>query len=80
MHVRIRKRGSSASVRIPASVMAAAALHIDQTVDVRNDGGWIIIEPMAAPRYALEELLAGMSLDNFPELVNFGPEAGDETS
>lgn len=78
MHVRIRKRGSSASVRIPASVMAAAALHIDQAVDVRNDGGRIIIEPVVAPSYTLEELLAGMSPDSFPELVNFGPAKGDE--
>ena len=58
--------------------MAAAELRLGQTVDVRNDGGQIIIEPVAAPSYTLEDLLAGMSPDSFPKLVNFGPATGNE--
>lgn len=78
VQVHVKKWGNSASVRIPASVMAAAALRIDQAVDVREEGGRIIIEPLAAPSYDLEELLAGMLPDTFPELVDFGPEVGNE--
>jgi len=60
MRLQVKKWGNSASVRIPASVMAAARLEIDQTVEVREDNGRIVIEPVRAPVYTLEELLADM--------------------
>lgn len=78
MQVHVKKWGNSASVRIPASVMAAASLRIDQAVDVREEGGRIIIEPVSAPSYDLDQLLAGMTPDTFPEVVDFGPEVGGE--
>ena len=46
MKVLVKKWGNSASVRIPASVMAAAALSLDQAVDVREEAGRIVIEPI----------------------------------
>ena len=47
MLAHIRKWGNSPSVRIPASVMAAAGLRVDSKVDVRaDDEGRIIIEPI----------------------------------
>ena len=78
MQVKVKKWGNSASVRIPASIMAAAAMRIDQAVDVREEGGRIIIEPLAVPNYDLDQLLAGMSRSTFPEVVDFGPEIGGE--
>lgn len=78
MRVHVKKWGNSASVRIPASVMAAASLRVDQAVDVREEGGRVIIEPVAAPSYDLDDLLAKMTPDTFPEDVEFGPPVGDE--
>ena len=78
MRLQVKKWGNSASVRIPASIMAAAALRIDQMVDVREDQGRIIIEPVLAPVYDLDELLAQMSPDTFPDEVDFGPPVGKE--
>ena len=78
MQIHVKKWGNSASVRIPASVMAAAALRIDQAVDVREEGGRIIIEPITTPGYDLDQLLAGMTPENMPEVVDFGPEVGNE--
>ncbi|AHE53050.1 AbrB/MazE/SpoVT family DNA-binding domain-containing protein [Sphingomonas sanxanigenens] len=78
MRVRIEKWGNSAAVRIPAQVMAAAAIRIDQAVDVGAEGGRIVIEAATSPCYDLDQLLAGMSPDTFPDLVDFGPEAGGE--
>jgi antitoxin MazE len=43
MKVVIKKWGNSASVRIPAAVMAAARLTLDASVDVREEGGRIIV-------------------------------------
>ncbi|MDR3507163.1 MAG: AbrB/MazE/SpoVT family DNA-binding domain-containing protein [Caulobacteraceae bacterium] len=79
MKVLIKKWGNSASVRIPASVMAAAELTIDQAVEVREDGGRIIIEPVKAPAYDLDQLLGQMSPETFPEDQDFGPPVGRET-
>ena len=77
MRVQVKKWGNSASVRIPASIMAAAALHIDQEVDVREEEGRIVIEPVP-PAYDLDALLAKMAPDTFPEPIEFGPPAGNE--
>lgn len=78
MRVRVKKWGNSASVRIPASVLAAAALRIDQDVDVREDQGRIVIEPIAAPSYDLEALLSAMAPDTFHDAVDWGNPVGGE--
>lgn len=78
MQVLIKKWGNSASVRIPATVMAAASLSVDQAVEVREENGRIVIEPIRAPAYALEDLLADMTPANFPDEEGFGPPVGEE--
>jgi len=78
VQVQVKKWGNSASVRIPASVMAAAALQIDQAVDVREEGGRIVIEPILTPSYDLDSLLAGMTPDTFPDTIETGPPVGNE--
>lgn len=79
MRVLITKWGNSASVRIPVSVMAATALDIDQAVDVREEGGRVVIEPICKPKYDLNEMLVGMTPDTFPEDVDFGAPVGQES-
>lgn len=78
MRVQVKKWGNSASVRIPASVMAAAALKIDQPVDVHEEDGRVVIEPVMAPTYELDALLDRMTPDTFPEEIDFGPGVGNE--
>lgn len=78
MRIQVKKWGNSASVRIPASVMAAASLRIDQAVEVREEGGRVIIEPISGPSYDLDELLARMTPETFPEEVDFGGPLGGE--
>ena len=78
MRVQVKKWGNSASVRIPAAIMAAASLHIDQEVDVREEEGRIIIDPVMQS-YDLDDLLTGMTPDTFPEMIEFGAPLGNET-
>jgi len=78
MRLEVKKWGNSAAVRIPASLMASARLEIDQTVDVREDNGRIVIEPVLAPAYDLDDLLEQMTPDTFPEEVDFGQPVGNE--
>ena len=77
MHVIVKRWGNSASVRIPAAVMQSARLELDQTVDVREENGRIVIEPLRR-QPDLAELLAGITPDNLHEEADFGPPVGKE--
>lgn len=73
----VKKWGNSPAVRLPAAIMEAAHLTLDQAVDVRVENGRVIIEP-AAPTYALDDLLAGMTPQNRHMAQDFGAPAGKE--
>ena len=78
MHVRIRKWGNSPAVRIPASVMAAAKLRIDQKVDIRTDEhGRVVLEPIT-DGFDLAAALAAITPDNLHAETDFGSPAGNE--
>ncbi|MCQ9156953.1 AbrB/MazE/SpoVT family DNA-binding domain-containing protein [Acidomonas methanolica] len=74
----VKKWGNSASVRIPASVLAAAGLKLDQPVDVREESGRVIIEPITVTEYDLADLLAGITPENVHSEVDFGEPVGGE--
>jgi antitoxin MazE len=75
----IKKWGNSASVRIPAVVMEAARLSLDDAVDVREEGGRIVIEPLRRREYDLDALLADITPENLHTEVSFGPAVGKES-
>jgi antitoxin MazE len=58
--------------------MAAASLRVDQLVEVREDGGRIVIEPVKPARGELDALLARMDPATFPDDADFGPPVGQE--
>jgi antitoxin MazE len=78
VRVPVKKWGNSASLRIPESVPVAARLRVDQAVDVREEGGRIIIEPVAVPAFDLDVLLDEMTPDTFHEEIEFGHPVGKE--
>ncbi|MBK8750890.1 MAG: AbrB/MazE/SpoVT family DNA-binding domain-containing protein [Candidatus Competibacteraceae bacterium] len=73
----IKKWGNSLAVRIPAVVMEAAKLTVDQTVNVRAQNGHVIIEP-AGPEFTLDALLAGITPENQHGEVDIGAPVGRE--
>ena len=74
----VKKWGNSAAVRIPASVLEAAHVQLDQPVDVREEQGRIIIEPIRPARYDLAELVAGITDENRHEAIEMGAPVGQE--
>jgi len=78
MQVLVKKWGNSASVRIPAAVMEAARLSLDQPVDIREEDGRVIIEPIAEPVFDLADLLSAVTDENIHDEVDFGPVVGKE--
>lgn len=78
MEVIVKKWGNSATVRIPAAVMAAAHVSLGQAVEVREEQGRIVIEPVRRKIYKLDELLGGITGKNLHKPVDTGVLAGKE--
>lgn len=73
MKTTVKKWGNSAAVRIPASVMEAMHLDLDQVVEMRVEKGRIVIEPARQKSYALSDPLKGIDAKNLHEAIEFGP-------
>lgn len=78
MRATVKKWGNSAAVRMPAAVMEEAKLEIDQIVELRVEDGCVVIEPVAAPEFTLDMLLAGVTRENLHDEADFGPPVGRE--
>lgn len=78
MEVIIKKWGNSAAVRLPATVMKAAKISLEQTVDVRAEDGRVVIERANTHEYRLSELLSKITPTNRHEAIDTGDPAGNE--
>jgi len=78
MRTVVKKWGNSASVRIPAAIMQAAHLDLDEAVEVREESGRIVIEPVQRKEYDLAELVKGITRENLHDEVDFGRPVGKE--
>jgi antitoxin MazE len=58
--------------------MDAARVRLDQPVDMREERGRIIIEPVRAPSFDLDELIAGITDENRHAETDFGKPVGNE--
>jgi len=75
MRVEVQKWGNSAALRIPAPALKDAGMQVGQSLDLRVEGGKLVIEPASE---SLEDLLAKMTPENCHGLVLEGPAAGAE--
>jgi antitoxin MazE len=78
MRVAVKKWGNSAAVRIPAIVLEAAQLEIDEEVDIGEEAGRIVIKPVREKKYKLDDLLKGITKDNLHKDIGFGRPEGKE--
>jgi len=78
MKAAIRKWGNSAAVRIPASVLETARMEVDEAVDVREEAGRIVIEPVRHKEYRLAELVKGITAENQHDEIDPGGPVGKE--
>jgi antitoxin MazE len=78
MEVIVKKWGNGAAVRIPASIMAAAHIELEQAVQVREEQGCIVIEPVRCKKYKLDDLLGGITGKNQHKPIDTGTPDGKE--
>jgi antitoxin MazE len=64
MITKVQKWGNSLAVRIPRSVAQDTHLSSGNSVDVAVQDGQIVIAPARRPRFRLDELLKGVTMQN----------------
>lgn len=74
----VKKWGNSAAVRIPVSVLEAAHVNLDEPVDVREEAGRIVIEPLRKKSFDLDALVKGITAKNQHAEVDTGAPVGKE--
>ena len=78
MRATVKKWGNSAAVRIPTSVMRATNIELNEDVDVREEDGRIVIEPVRQKKYKLNALLDSINTKNQHRSIDFGEPVGKE--
>lgn len=73
----LKKWGNSPAVRLPAAVMEAAHLTINQEVDIHVENGRVIIAP-STPGVSLDQLVAAITPENRHHAQDFGAPEGSE--
>jgi antitoxin MazE len=78
MRTIVKKWGNSAAVRIPASVMEAAELRVEDLVEVSEEEGKIVVKRVHSKDYDLDDLIDRITTENLHEAIDFGPSQGKE--
>ncbi|MEH2319915.1 AbrB/MazE/SpoVT family DNA-binding domain-containing protein [Nostoc sp.] len=74
----VAKWGNSLAVRIPRSIAEQAHVTEGTGISFSVEGNSIVITPQKRKKYTLEELLEGMTPDNFHSEFDTGNAVGNE--
>lgn len=78
MLTKVQKWGNSLALRIPKPFALDAQLENDSLVEISFVKGQIIVTPLPAPGWTLDELLAGITEDNLHSEIDTGFAVGNE--
>jgi antitoxin MazE len=78
MHTKIQRWGNSLGLRIPKSFAEQAGVEAGSEVDLSVEHGELIVRPTRVPKYALKDLLRGVTATNVHEKVETGEPVGRE--
>jgi antitoxin MazE len=76
------KWGNSLAVRIPKALADTIRVSEGKRAEIKVENGALVLRPIVKPArkpsYTLDELLNGMTRDNVPQEVDWGPKRGNE--
>jgi antitoxin MazE len=78
MSITLHKWGNSVGLRLPKPLLEQLGLREGAEVDVKVEGNRLVIEPARRHRYTMVELLEGITPDDRPGEVDWGPPVGRE--
>lgn len=79
MRVSVRKWGNSLALRIPRSVAADSRIKHGSLVEVAVVKGKLVVAPVTATKYTLDQLLSGVTKKNRHGEIDAGVRAGRES-
>ena len=79
MLAKVQKWGNSLSLRIPKAFAAEVAVEEGSTVDISVGDGEIIVKPVRARRFQLQELLSEVTKGNLHDEIETGAPQGRES-
>jgi antitoxin MazE len=78
MFTKVQKWGNSLALRIPKAFALDARLENESLVEISFVNGQIIITPVTAPAWTLEQLLSSVTADNLHRETDTGGAVGNE--
>ena len=78
MRSEIQKWGNSLAIRIPKAFAKELGVDHKSGVDITVADGQLVVSPLGAPPYNLEQLLQGVTEENLHSEVDTGSVAGGE--
>jgi antitoxin MazE len=78
MRTKVQKWGNSFAIRIPKAFTSEVQLKNNSLVEISIVKGKIIVTPIPAPTWTLDEMLAGITKDNLHDEVDTGFAVGKE--
>ena len=78
MLTKVQKWGNSLALRIPKTFAVDARIENDSVVEMSLVKGHIVVTPIAAPKWTLEQLLAGVNKENIHHETDTGLAVGKE--
>jgi antitoxin MazE len=79
MQTHVQKWGNSLALRIPKSFAAEIGLTDHTLVEVSLSDGGLIVTPVMAAVFTLDQLLAGITQENIHSEIETGAALGNET-
>jgi antitoxin MazE len=77
MQATVQKWGDSLAIRLPTGLISEIQLSENAVVDISLEQNRLVIKPVK-PKYTLDELLAGVTLDNLHSEISTGHAVGKE--
>ncbi|HLV27483.1 MAG TPA: AbrB/MazE/SpoVT family DNA-binding domain-containing protein [Burkholderiaceae bacterium] len=68
----IKKWGNSAAVRLPSSMLKSLRVGIDDLLEMKVERGCLVMRPVRAQEYTLNQLVGGIKASNTHAEVDFG--------
>lgn len=78
MTTKVRKWGNSLAIRIPKDAAERLGLLENSSISFKEEKHSLIITRKKEAGYSLSEMLRGVTKENIPEVVDWGPDIGNE--
>lgn len=78
MLTKVQKWGNSLALRIPKAFALDAQLENNSVVEVSLVDGRIVVKPVPAQQWSLDQLLSGVTSENIHQEIDTGEAIGNE--